>query len=83
LVASGAHRLVLTTPEVGLFLWQHDAEEEESMTHYNIGSDALAPVWFIGWLFTIGFVRLTFWKGLLALVIWPFYLGKWLYKPPQ
>jgi len=53
------------------------------MTHYNIGSDALAPVWFIGWLFTIGFVRLTFWKGLLALVIWPFYLGKWLYKPPQ
>jgi hypothetical protein len=32
-------------------------------------------VWFIGWLFTIGFVQLTFGKGLLALIIWPYYLG--------
>jgi len=34
-----------------------------------------APVWAIGWLFTIGFAKLTFWKGLLALLIWPYYLG--------
>ncbi|HET7871523.1 MAG TPA: hypothetical protein VFL42_03365 [Terriglobales bacterium] len=32
-------------------------------------------LWFIGWLFTIGFVHLGFWKGALALLIWPYYLG--------
>jgi hypothetical protein len=33
------------------------------------------PIWFIGWLFTIGFAHLSFWKAVLALIIWPFYLG--------
>ena len=32
-------------------------------------------LWFVGWLFTIGFLHLTFWKGALALVLWPYYLG--------
>ena len=32
-------------------------------------------IWFAGWLFTIGFLNLTFWKGLLAIVVWPVYLG--------
>jgi uncharacterized membrane protein len=32
-------------------------------------------VWFFGWLFTIGFLHLGFWKGVLALVVWPVYLG--------
>lgn len=32
-------------------------------------------IWFIGWLFTIGFLKLTFWTGVLALIIWPYYLG--------
>ena len=31
--------------------------------------------WFIGWLFTIGFLKLGFWKGLLALIVWPYFLG--------
>lgn len=35
-------------------------------------------LWFIGWLFTIGFVGLTFGQGLLAIVIWPYYLGKFI-----
>jgi len=33
-------------------------------------------VWFIGWLFTLGFLHLPFWPGVLALVIWPYYLGQ-------
>ncbi len=37
-----------------------------------------AHLWFIGWLFTIGFSGLSFWKGLLAVVIWPYYLGSTL-----
>jgi hypothetical protein len=36
---------------------------------------SLGILWFAGWLFTIGFLRLLFWKGLLALVLWPYYLG--------
>jgi hypothetical protein len=32
-------------------------------------------IWGSGWLFTIGFLKLTFWKGMFALFIWPYYLG--------
>jgi hypothetical protein len=32
-------------------------------------------IWFIGWLFTIGFLKLSFWTGVLAIIIWPYYLG--------
>ncbi|HEX5275827.1 MAG TPA: hypothetical protein VFW34_11215 [Candidatus Rubrimentiphilum sp.] len=32
-------------------------------------------LWFAGWLFTIGFLHLTFLSGLLALVVWPYDLG--------
>jgi len=32
-------------------------------------------IWFIGWLFTIGFVGLGFWKAVLGIIIWPYFLG--------
>ena len=35
----------------------------------------MGTVRFAGWLFTIGFLHLTFWKGVFALVVWPYYLG--------
>ncbi|HKW87139.1 MAG TPA: hypothetical protein VJN21_00125 [Candidatus Acidoferrales bacterium] len=35
----------------------------------------MGSLWFFGWLFTIGFLHLTFWQGLFAIVIWPYYLG--------
>jgi hypothetical protein len=31
--------------------------------------------WFAAWLFTLGILDLTFWKGVLALLVWPYYLG--------
>ena len=32
--------------------------------------------WFSAWLFTIGFLQLPFfWKGILAILLWPYYLG--------
>jgi hypothetical protein len=34
--------------------------------------------WFAGWLFTIGFLQLTFWKGALAAILWPYFLGQYL-----
>ena len=35
----------------------------------------MGPVWLIGWLFTVGFVDLSFVKSVLALLLWPYYLG--------
>jgi len=32
-------------------------------------------VWMAAWLFTIGFLKLSFWQGVLAIIIWPYYLG--------
>jgi len=32
-------------------------------------------IWFIGWLFTIAYTKLIWWAIILALVIWPYYLG--------
>lgn len=32
-------------------------------------------VWFGAWLFTIGFLHLSFWRGFFALVLWPYFLG--------
>jgi len=34
--------------------------------------------WFAGWLFSIGFLHLTFWKGVLAIIIWPYYIGQFI-----
>jgi hypothetical protein len=36
----------------------------------------MGPIWIIGWLFTIGFLKLSFFKGFLAIVFWPYYLGE-------
>ncbi len=32
-------------------------------------------IWLGGWLFTIGYLHLPFWRALLGLLIWPYYLG--------
>ena len=32
-------------------------------------------LWIWAWLFTIGFLHLNFWKGVVALMLWPYYLG--------
>jgi len=36
------------------------------------------PIWFMGWLFTIGFAHLGFWKAVLALLVWPYFIGSLL-----
>ena len=32
--------------------------------------------WFAAWLFTIGILDLSFGKAVLAVVVWPYYLGQ-------
>lgn len=39
-------------------------------THSGLGL-----AWFVGWLFTVGFLSKGFWGGLLALIVWPYMLG--------
>ena len=34
-------------------------------------------IWVAGWLFTIGFQQLTLGRGILALILWPYYVGAW------
>jgi uncharacterized membrane protein len=46
--------------------------------HSFVGS-----LWFAAWLFTIGLVHLGFWKGLLAILLWPYYLGVAFSSLPQ
>jgi hypothetical protein len=36
---------------------------------------SLGALWFGGWLFTIGYLHLNFWRGVLALLLWPFFMG--------
>jgi hypothetical protein len=39
--------------------------------HSSIGT-----LWVVGWLFTVGYLQLAFWRGALAIVLWPYYLGQ-------
>jgi hypothetical protein len=31
--------------------------------------------WCVAWLFTIGFLKLSVGKAILAILLWPYYLG--------
>ncbi len=41
------------------------------ITQQGIGG----AIWAIGWLFTIGYLQLSFWRGVLALIVWPYFMG--------
>ncbi len=36
---------------------------------------ASGGLWIAAWLFTIGFLGLSFWQGVYAILLWPYYLG--------
>ena len=45
---------------------------EKSVVRVDTGSGVF---WTIGWMFTIGFAKLGFWKALLGVLVWPYYLA--------
>ena len=49
--------------------------EKKEKKNMNKSSGFFGVFWFIGWLFTIGFADLVWWKIILGIVVWPFYLG--------
>ncbi|MFC1992993.1 hypothetical protein ACFLV3_04205 [Chloroflexota bacterium] len=48
---------------------------EGKSRHVAAPASLAGVVWFIGWLFTIGYASLVWWKILLGLVVWPYFLG--------
>lgn len=36
---------------------------------------SLGSLWVAGWLFSIGFLQLGFWQGLIGIIVWPYFLG--------
>lgn len=48
-------------------------EGKKNKSKYH--SSDFGIIWFIGWLFSIGFLKLAFWKAVLALILWPYYIG--------
>ena len=49
--------------------------ENKAKTIRVDNSGLFGSLWFAGWLFTLAFVQLVWWKALLAIIIWPYYLG--------
>lgn len=54
-----------------------------SSSSQNTSSAFAGLFWFAGWLFTIAFAKLIWWKVLLALAVWPYYLGAGISVLPQ
>ncbi len=52
-----------------------DEAKEKCTVHHSHNGSFVGGLWCAGWLFTLGFLQLIWWKALLALIIWPYYLG--------
>jgi len=50
-------------------------EEKPKTVRVQHSGGAAGVFWTAGWMFTIAFAKLIWWKALLALVIWPWYLA--------
>jgi hypothetical protein len=46
--------------------------ESKSVVRVDTGAGLF---WAMGWLFTIAFARLVWWKALIGIVLWPYFLG--------
>ena len=49
--------------------------DEGKHSHSAVSNGLTGAFWFAGWLFTIACAELIWWKIILGLVVWPYYLG--------
>lgn len=49
--------------------------DNEKHWHHHVSSGLAGAIWFGGWLFTIGFLKLAWWQIIVGVVIWPYFLG--------
>lgn len=59
-----------------LAAWRRQMERIKITQHTSLGA-----FWFAGWLFSIGYLHLNFWMGLLGLFVWPYFIGVHLAPP--
>lgn len=52
------------------------AEDKEHWYNRRRSATLIGPIWFIGWLFTVGYAGLVWWQILLGIVVWPYFLGR-------
>jgi len=71
-------RSLLYSNHRGLFNELAAAQGKEETMNKGTAGTTGAFIWFMGWLFTIGFAGLVWWKIILGLVVWPFYLGQYI-----
>jgi hypothetical protein len=50
-------------------------DERKSRSKTSECGVIIGPIWVIGWLFTVGYLGASFWKAVLALLFWPYFLG--------
>lgn len=50
--------------------------EKVKHIHHHHGGSAAGGLWFAGWLFFLAYTQPLFWKAVLGLLIWPYYLGE-------
>ena len=50
------------------------AQENKNRGGSTVGALA-GTIWFMGWLFTITFAELVWWKIIVGIVVWPLFLG--------
>ena len=51
-------------------------EKEKGRWYHRRATTWVGPIWFIGWLFTVGYTYLEWCQILLAIVVWPYFLGR-------
>ncbi len=55
---------------------QETTNNGERMQKIKVEQHTFGPIlWIAAWLFTIGFLHLSFWKGILAILLWAYFLG--------
>ncbi len=52
-----------------------EAIQKPVKTRVSVTSGLAGMLWFGGWLFTLGFAKLVWWKALLGLCVWPYFLA--------
>jgi hypothetical protein len=53
-----------------------DGKRRTDMSNRGTVTTTVSGLWFGGWLFTIGYAHPHFWQIVLALLIWPYYVGE-------
>ena len=57
---------------------ERDRERERERKRGVPPAAGAGAFWFMGWLFTIAFANLIWWKIILGIVVWPYFLGLYL-----